>query len=163
MMTRRKAGKKTTLTKIDPSILMPKPVAVSQHAAQNGARVTMTVNPTSQPLVPPLDSLDSLDFNLDPEKFNEEPTGGTVSEEEFSRGYYVTRVCALASCCTCRLIFVRTIHSCYGGRNASFSLKSLFDSKAGECPLMANANSAATKAHTVALIVLRSSSFVEDA
>ena len=160
MMSRRKAGKRTTLTKIDPSILIPKPVAVSQHAAQNGARVTMTVNPASQPLVPPLDS---LDFNLDPENFNEELAGGTVSEEEFSRGYYVTRVCVLARCCTCRLIFVRTIHSCYGGRNASFSLKSLFDSKARECPLMANANSAATKARTVALIVSRSSSFVEDA
>jgi len=156
-MARRKAAK-TTLTKIDPSILIPKPVAVSQHAARNGTRVTMTVNPTK----PPVPLVDSLNFNLDPENFNEEPTGGTVSEEEFSRGYYVARVCVLACCCMRRLIFVRTIHSCYGGRNASYFLKNLFDSKAGECPQMADANSAATKARTVALIVLRSSSFVED-
>jgi len=88
-MTRRKAGGKTTLTKIDPSILTYKPVAVSQHAARNGAHVTTTVNPTSQFPVP---LVDSLVLNLDPESFNEESTGGTVSEEEISMGYHVAKV-----------------------------------------------------------------------
>lgn len=64
---------------------------------------------------------------------------------------------------TWRLIIPRTIRSCYGERNASYSLKNLSDLKAGECLLTTNASSAATKAHTVVLTVSQFNFSVEAA
>ena len=64
---------------------------------------------------------------------------------------------------TWRLIVPRTIRSCYGERNASYSLKNLSDLKAGECLLTTNASSAATKAHTVVLTVSQFNFSVEAA
>ena len=72
-MTRRKA--KTTLTNIDPTFLQPKPLAVSQHATSNGARVTTPIHPTHKtppPVVP----------DLDLSNFNREWFEAEVNEEE---------------------------------------------------------------------------------
>lgn len=83
---KRKAKK--TLTKIDPSTLKQRPQATSQHAADNGTRVTTTVNPILQPPVIP--GLDTFTFDADASNFDEEflEDGGGAS-----RGYYVARVC----------------------------------------------------------------------
>ena len=78
----------TTLTKIDPSILKPKPAAVSQHAARNGTRVTATINPLVH-FPPPVDP---IVFNFDPESIDENPIA-YCGEEDRTGGYYVSRVC----------------------------------------------------------------------
>ena len=88
-MGKRKAKNKT-LTKIDPGTLKSKPLAVSQHATHKGTRVTTVINPVSQS---PLPSIDPLGFDLDLTNFNEEHLGETISEEDVSRAYYVSRVC----------------------------------------------------------------------
>ena len=90
-MARHKTAKSTTLTKINPSVLKPKPVAVSQHAAQDGTHITKAVNPIRQPPVP---LVDPLAFSLGLENFNEESTGDVINGEDISRGYYVAWVCA---------------------------------------------------------------------
>ena len=81
----------TTLTKIDPSIFESKPVAVSQHAAQNGIRVTTTINPVVQPPPP----FNPIIFNFDPESIDENPVAYN-EEEDGTGGYYVSRVCNIA-------------------------------------------------------------------
>ena len=155
-MGKRKTRSKT-LTKIDPSILESKPAAVSQHAAQNGARVTATVNPIFQP---PLSPVNPLVFDLDPGNFNEEHLEDDVGDKDASRGYYVARVRAFACCCIRRLIVARIIHCSCGELSARYSSKNLSDSKAKEYPLMTAANSAAKEVCTVVPTVSRSNSFV---
>ena len=82
-MGKRKT-RKQTLTKIDPSILKSRPATISQHATQNGAYVTMAVNPIFQP---PLPLVDPLVFNLDPGNFNKEHLEDDIGDENTSRGY----------------------------------------------------------------------------
>ena len=81
--------KNTTLTKINPSVLRPKPAAVSQHAALDGTRVTTAVNPVHVPPIPPTDSLAfDLDFgDLDKDLEEEEEEEADILKE-----YYVARV-----------------------------------------------------------------------
>ena len=167
-MTKHKS-KKVTLTKIDPSILKPKPVATSQHASHTGARVIATVNPVRQPLPP----ADSLGFNLDLGNFDSDPghpdlDPGNVGEEcvddDDSRAYYVARV-RVSSIVVFGygLTTTRIIPSRYGGVNATYFFKNLFDLKVGGCPLMILANSVARKASSGASIVSQSNSFARAA
>jgi hypothetical protein len=88
----KRKSKNKTLTKIDPSILKPKLIAVSQHAAHDGARVTTTVNPAR---VLPVSPVDPLAFDFDPGGFNEDFEEDEEDQEEESilREYYVARVC----------------------------------------------------------------------
>lgn len=90
-MGKRKV-KSRTLTKIDPRILKPRLVAISQHATRGGARVTATVNPVR---VLPVSPIDPLAFDLDPGDFNEgfEDDEEEPGEGDISKGYYVARVC----------------------------------------------------------------------
>ena len=160
-MGKRKPRNKTlatTLTKIDPSILGLNPVAVSQHAARNGARVTTPVNPVIQPPPP----VDPIVFDFDPESLDENPVAYD-GQEDSTEGYCLPRVCVIARRYVPRLIATRTIHSCCGGMNAAYFSMNLSGSKAGECSQMAIVNSAATKARSVALIVLQFSSFARNA
>ena len=145
----------TTLTKIDPSILKLGPTAVSQHAAEDGTRVTTTVNPVVQFPSP----ADPIVFGFDPEGIDEDPVvcnGGG----DGTGGYYVSRVCNIACRCVSRLTVTRTTHSYCGGVNATYSLMNLFDSKAEGCPRTAFVNFAVTGARFAVLIVLQFSSFV---
>lgn len=90
-MGKRKA--KNTLTKINPGVLKYKPVAVSQHASQGGARVTTTVNPICPPsTAPPTDPF----FDPDPGNFSEECDEDDGTEEDVLREYYVSRVRAFS-------------------------------------------------------------------
>lgn len=76
-----------TLTKIDPSILKPKPQAVSQHSKNDGTRVTTTINRAPQPVAP-------ADFDPDVSNFIAKPLEGDSSDDDgVSRSYYVARVC----------------------------------------------------------------------
>lgn len=86
-MGKRKA--KSTLTKIDPSILKPKLCAISQHAAENGGRFTTTVRPAHRP------PEDLPNFAANTSSFNEEYAEGNETDDDVSRGYYVARVCNL--------------------------------------------------------------------
>ena len=86
-MGKRKA--KSTLTKIDPSILKPKLCAISQHAAENGGRFTTTVRPTHRP------PEDLPNFAANTSSLNEEYVEGDETDDDVSRGYYVARVCNL--------------------------------------------------------------------
>ena len=161
-MGKRKLRNKTlaaTLTKIDPSIFKPKLPAVSQHATQDGTRVTSTINPNVQPPPP----VDPIIFNFDPESINEDPVAYDGEEDGTGGGYHVSRVCNLARRCVPRLTVTRTTRSCCGGVNATYFLTNLSDLKARECPRMATVNSAATKARSAALIALRFSSSVGNA
>jgi hypothetical protein len=167
-MAKRKL-KTGTLTKIDPSILKPKPVATSQHAGHKGARVIATVNPVRQPLPP----ADSLGFNFDLENFDSD-TGhpgldpANIDEECVddgdSRGYYVARVRVFSLVISgYGLTIPRIIRSRYGGVNATYFYKNLFDLKVGGCPIMTLANSATRKASSGVSIVLQSNSFARAA
>ena len=85
-MGKRKA--KTTLTKIDLSVLEPKQTAFSYHAAHDGTRVTTTL----KPVFPPLED-DAFLFNADLADFNEECFEDDGDETvDTPRGYYVARV-----------------------------------------------------------------------
>lgn len=77
-MGKRKKGNQV-LTKIDPSALKPKPLAISQHAAQDGTRVTTTVKPVRQALPAPVDP---FVFNANPADFEEELSEDDGSEED---------------------------------------------------------------------------------
>lgn len=93
-MGKRKA-KNSTLTKIDPSILKPKMVAVSQYAAHGGARVTTAVNPIRAPPVSSIDPF-AFDFGFDSHVENEEEDEedeDEQGEDDVSKKYYVARVC----------------------------------------------------------------------
>jgi len=91
-MAKRKVKK--TLTKIDPSILKPKPQAISQHAADDGIRVTTTVEPVYPPVAPdPLLDPAILEAIFDAE--TSDLTGDEDFDDGVSRGYYVARVCVL--------------------------------------------------------------------
>ena len=72
--------------KIDPRTLRPKLHAISQHAAEDGVRVTTAIN-----LVPaapdPLENL--LTFAADTSNFSEGHSEDNETEEDISRGYYV--------------------------------------------------------------------------
>ena len=81
--------KKTTLTKIDPSSLKAKPQAVSQHATDDGIRVTTAVNPIPDP--PPFAPADLDDFTADLERLVDEYLEDDTLDD-VSRGYYVARV-----------------------------------------------------------------------
>ena len=90
----KRKGKTKTLTKIDPSILKPKLQAISQHAADNGTHVTTTVNPNLQPPVDPYHLLDPATFDADASGFDGECLEDGGDNDDVSRGYYVSRVCA---------------------------------------------------------------------
>jgi hypothetical protein len=156
LMGKRKV-KNRTLTKIDPSILESKPVAISQHAATNGARITTAINPVCPPPLPPVNF---LAFDLD-SPFNEEHLEDDGGEEEDSGGHHVARVRPCAHIQFSRLTLTSIIRSSYGGMNVTYISKSLFGSKVEESPLMTVANSAATRASSVVLIASRFSSSVE--
>ena len=91
-MGKRKA-RNTTLTKIDPRILTPKPVAVSQHAAHDGTRVTTTVNPVC---APPVSSIEPLAFGSGPgdvdEDLEEDSGEDDDDDDDISKGYYAAQV-----------------------------------------------------------------------
>ena len=160
-MGKRKPRNKTlatTLTKIDPEILKPKPPAVSQHAASNGARVTATINPVVQ-LPPPVDS---IIFDFDLESIDENPVA-YCGEEDHTGAYYVSRVRDITRRCVPGLTLTRTTRSYCGGMSAIYFSKNLSDSKAEECLQTAIVNSAPTKARSAVLIVSRFSSFVGNA
>jgi hypothetical protein len=86
-MGRHPKSKKSTLTKIDPAILRPKPQTISQHASHTGVPVTTPVNPVRDP---PLE--EPATFNADPSNFKGEYSEDGFSEEEVVRDYYITRV-----------------------------------------------------------------------
>ena len=160
-MGKRKPRNKTlatTLTKIDPSILGLNPVAVSQHATQNGMCITTTINPITR-LSPPVDP---IVFNFDPESIDENSIAFN-GEEDSTEGYCVSRVCVTARCYIPRLTATRTTHSCCGRMNATYISMNLSNLRAGECSRMAIVNSAATMVRSVALIVSRFNSFVASA
>lgn len=84
-MGKRKA-KNQTLTKIDPSVLKPKPAAVSQHAACDGTCVTTAIKPPQPPVTPE----DLFDFNVNPADVGDEWFEDDDDEECAS----VVQVCA---------------------------------------------------------------------
>ena len=86
--------KKTTLTKINPSSLKVKPQGVSQHADDDGIRVTTAVNPIPDP--PPFTPADPDDFTADLERLVEEYLGDDIVGDDISRGYYIARVRSLS-------------------------------------------------------------------
>jgi len=91
-MAKRLKGKKhATLTKIDPTILLPKPPAVSQYADDRGAPVTTAIKPTpfSLPGMPPEEP---VFFNADTSNFEDGYTEDEISEEDIVGAYYATRV-----------------------------------------------------------------------
>ena len=163
----KRKGKSSTLTKIDLSTLKPKPVATSQYAGRNGARVITTVHSVRRPL-PPADplgfDLDLANFNDDLGNFDEEPASHDTGEEGDSGGYHVAQVCPLfTSAFGDRLTTTRTTRFSYGGVNAIYFSKSSFDLKAGGCLPMIVASSVEIKACFVARIALPSNFFVEAA
>ena len=85
-MGKRKT-KVNTLTKIDPSLLRPQ--TISQHATEDGTRVTTSVKPSQPPVVQdPLQNpaiFDAGVLNYDSEHLED---GG----DDVSRGYYVSKV-----------------------------------------------------------------------
>jgi len=88
-MGRRKGKKHTTLTKIDTAILLPKPLAISQHVDDNGAPVTTAVNPPSPPWIP----TEEPDFlSADPSNFKDGYLGDDISEEEIAAEWYAAHV-----------------------------------------------------------------------
>ena len=89
-MGKRKVKKNNNFTKIDPSTLKSKPQAVSQHAANDGKRVTTTINPPPPP--PPLDP-NALDRDLG--NFSEENLGDESGDDEMAREYYASQVRSL--------------------------------------------------------------------
>jgi hypothetical protein len=102
-------AKLRTLTKIDPSILKPKPQAVSQHSRNDGTRITTTINHVPQPAAP---------ANFDPDVSNfiaKQLEGDSTDDEGVSRSYYVARVCPSppSTFYTWRLTSARTTRSCY--------------------------------------------------
>ena len=81
-------GKKSTLTKIDPDTLEPRPYGVSQHGIGGGKRVITTINFTQQPVAT---LPEPVAFDADSSNFSEDCLDGD-DDEEASRGFYVTRV-----------------------------------------------------------------------
>jgi hypothetical protein len=86
-MTKRKA-KKTTLTNIDPSLLKPKTLAISQHATSNGARVTTPIRPAHK--TPP--RVDPVILDFDPSTFDREWLEAEVDEEDTDEEDFISRV-----------------------------------------------------------------------
>ena len=157
LMGKRKTKSKN-LTKIDPSLLKPKPVAISQHVAPNGLHVTTAVNPILEHLVP---LVGPLGFDFDPASFDGEHSEDDVTGED----YYAAQVHASHPLPHFEAdTVVRMIRS-YNGRrtNATHSLKRMSDSKVREYLPTAIVNSAAKKACIDVSIVLPSSCFAEDA
>lgn len=79
--------------KINPRILKPKLAATSQHAANDGTRITTAVNPIRASRVT---LFDPLAFGLDLGGLNvgvEEGEEEEEEEEEVSKVYYVDQVC----------------------------------------------------------------------
>ena len=93
-MAKRKVKSKL-LTRIDPGILKPKPLGVSQHAAKNGARVTTAVNPVRSPF--PTSLSEPFDFSADPTNFAEERSddgGDDTDVEEVLKEFFASQVCS---------------------------------------------------------------------
>ena len=80
-----------TLTKVDPNIFKPKPLAaVSQHAIDEKTRVTTPIRPVlprpaPTPLEPPI-------FDADPLNFAEECPSDDENVEDVSKGYFSAKV-----------------------------------------------------------------------
>ena len=88
--------KVNTLTKIDPSLLRQH--AISQHATDDGIRVTTALKPSRPPVVQdPLQDPVIFDAGM----LNHDDENLEDGDDDISRGYYVSRVCDfLASCLT---------------------------------------------------------------
>lgn len=87
-----KRKKVNTLTKIDPAILMPKPLtALSQHESHRGIRVTTTVKPVVSRLTPTLPP-EPFIFDADPLNFAEEYLDGGGNNEDVSEGCFSAQV-----------------------------------------------------------------------
>ena len=151
----KRKSKKNTLTKIDLSILKPKPFDISQHASHNGARVTTILNlvrvPPAPPTDPPASDLDPAGLNGDFEEEENDEVEGDRGED-VSKGPRAARVCIFPPLPSSWLIIPRITPFCSGEQNVTYSLKSSFGSRAGEPPLTAVANSVAKKEHTAASI-----------
>ena len=146
--------------KINPGVLELKSTAFSYHEAHDGRHVTIALNPVLP--APTAPEVDLFVFNADLPDFNEicfEDSGN--EEEDISRGYYVAQVHVLLSRSVRWLIGARIIHSYYGGPNVGYTLEKLSDLKVTGYLPMANVNSAAKRACTVASIALGPNSFVE--
>ena len=89
-MARRRA-KKTTLTNIDPSLLKPKTLAISQHETSNGTRVTTPIHPIRE--TPP--AVDPVVFDLDPSNFDREWFEAEADEGDSDEEESALRVRAL--------------------------------------------------------------------
>ena len=160
----RQKSKRKTLTKIHPSLLKPRPQAISQHAADKRTLITTTVNLTSR-APPPLEPLPDVGISdADLQNLIDENLRDDGAEEDISRGYYVARVCNLfPPPPVLKLIVTRTTRSYFGGQSVICSSRNLYDSKAGVYLPAAVVNSAARMARTVALTVFPFSSFVRGA
>ena len=90
-LKRLKSKRNSVLNKIDPAILSFKPLAISQHASDDGTPITIAVNPVySSPETRPEGS---TIFNADPSNFDFGGEHlGDVSEEDIARIYYVSCV-----------------------------------------------------------------------
>ena len=98
MKKRKSRLQNKTLTKIDPSILRPKPLAISQHTSSSCTPVTTTINPVQPSFAPP--SEPTL-FEADPSSLagdclsdeGSDSNEGNDDEDNVARGYYAGRVC----------------------------------------------------------------------
>lgn len=157
--------KAKTLTKIDPAILKPKPLGVSQHAAGHRKRVTTSVNPLRPPLAIPLP--EPANFNADPSNFAEGPLDDDDSDlEDVLKEFYASQV---RSFCSLGRKGVhpsaRIIRYSNGGLTAECTSMSPSGSKVKGSSLKAkaDANSAAMMVSTAVSIVSVSTSFAEAA
>ena len=94
-MGRRKKSSNENVTKIDPRTLALRLHAVSQHAANDGTRVTTALKPI---LRPPAQTAPS-DFKHAPNtsSFDDEYLEDDGEIDDPSRGYYVAWVCGIPS------------------------------------------------------------------
>ena len=91
MKKRKLRSQNTTLTKIDPGSLRPKPFATSQHATGYRGRVTTSLDPVQPPLAPPPgpEIFEPSPLNLNEEHSSDE---GSDSDDDIARGYYADSV-----------------------------------------------------------------------
>ena len=80
--------------RIDPGILEPKPLGVSQHMAKNGAYITTAINPVWLPLATSLS--EPFGFNADPSNFAKErlDDDGDTNVEEVLKEFFASQVCS---------------------------------------------------------------------
>ena len=85
-----------TLTKIDPGILMSKPlVALSQHESC-GTRIITTIDPVL-PRLAPTSPTEHTIFDADPSNFNKECLDNEGDDAGASKSYFSAQVCIFFS------------------------------------------------------------------